>query len=167
MKPLVDAAQQIIGGADIELPDVFRLPGRQRFRVHGFDVGIGEQAKHFQPLGRFHFFRELPDRFRIENIAPQSGAQFQVALDQKEHRFAVGRIQFEPLQASFGDFHAAGTWLSRLRALARVMQQQREIEQVGLLEFVEQFRIALVPFRLRLAQRVQIFDGDETCARPP
>ena len=52
-------------------------------------------------------------------------------------------------------------------AFARVVQEQRQIKKVGLFEFVEQLRIALVPFGLRLPQRVQIFNGHEACARPP
>ena len=41
------------------------------------------------------------------------------------------------------------------------MQQQREVQQVRLLEFLQQFGVALVPFGLRLPQRMQIIDGHE------
>jgi len=41
------------------------------------------------------------------------------------------------------------------------VQQNRQVEQLRLLQFIEQFGVALIPFRLRLAQPMQIFDGDE------
>jgi hypothetical protein len=39
------------------------------------------------------------------------------------------------------------------------MKQDREIEQLGLVQFVEDARVAFVPFGFGLPQAVQIFDG--------
>jgi hypothetical protein len=41
------------------------------------------------------------------------------------------------------------------------VQEQREVQQVRLLDFVEELRVTLVPLRLRLPQRVKVLDGDE------
>ena len=102
----------MIGRADIELPDIFRLPGREGFRVHGLDIGIGEQAEHLQPLRRSHFFRELADRAGIEDVAAQGGAHFQMAFDEEQNGLAVGRVQIEPGQAVGRISTLAVTWLS-------------------------------------------------------
>jgi hypothetical protein len=68
---LIHAAVEIIRRADIELPEVFGFPGRERLGVDGFDVRIGEQAKHFQKFRAADAFRKLRDCARIKNIAPQ------------------------------------------------------------------------------------------------
>ena len=81
--------------------------------------------------------------------------------DQKQDGLAVRRVQIEPLEAASAISTLAVTWLSGLRALARVVKKQRKVEQVGLLEFVEKLGIALVPLGLGLPQRVQILDGHE------
>ncbi len=42
------------------------------------------------------------------------------------------------------------TWLSVFSCLAGVVQQEREIEQIRLLQLVEELRVALVPIGMRL-----------------
>ncbi len=74
VQALVDIAQQIICRADVELPDIFSFPGSERFGINGFDVGVGEQAKHLEAFGRFEFFAEGFHGIGIENIAAQSHA---------------------------------------------------------------------------------------------
>src|SRR4029077_3763718 len=49
-----------------------------------------------------------------------------------------------------------------LHAFACVMKQKREIEEIGLLKLFEEFGVALVPFRLRLAEGMEIFDSHES-----
>ena len=72
MQPLVNTVAQVIGGPDVELPHRLRFPRCKRFWIHRFDIGIGEQAKHLQPLLRAHFFRKRANSLWIENIAAQS-----------------------------------------------------------------------------------------------
>ncbi len=118
VQALVHGAQHVIGGADVELPDVLRLPGRESLRIHRFDIGIGEQAKHLQTLGRFHLFRELVNRAGIENVAAQGGAQLQVAVDQKQNRFAVEVIEVKAVEAGFRQMSTLPiTWFSVFSAL--------------------------------------------------
>ena len=90
---------------------------------------------------------------RIENVAAQRAAHVQMTRDQEEDRFAVGFIQIEPRQTGPRQFQTACDMIVWLGALAGVVKQQREIKQVRLFDFVEQFGIALIPFRLRFACR--------------
>ncbi len=161
VEALVGAAHHEIGGADVELPDIFGLPRRERFGIHGLDIGVGEQAEHLQLLGRAHLFGGLADRAGIEDVAAQEIADFQMALDQEEDRLAVGRIEVEARQACFCEFEARGHVMVDVGALARVVEQDGEIEQVGLLDLIEELGVALIPLRLRLSQGVEIFDRDE------
>ena len=57
----VEAAAQIVGRGDIELPERFGFPGRQRFGIDGADIGIGKQAEQLQAFGRADFFGESAD----------------------------------------------------------------------------------------------------------
>ncbi len=99
MQTLIEAAVQVIGGGDVKLPDIFCFPGSERFGIDGFDVRVGQQAKHFQALGSFHFFGKRANCFGIKNVAAQCGAHFQMAPDEKKNRFAVGLVEIEAAMA--------------------------------------------------------------------
>src|SRR5450432_3245722 len=102
MQALIDIAYQVVRSADVKLPDVFRLPRSESFGVYGFDVGVGQQTKHFETLGRLEFFAEGSHRFGIENVPAKIEAQLKMAIDQEQHGFAVRRIDIEPLQTFLG-----------------------------------------------------------------
>ena len=159
VEPLVQAAVQMICRADVKLPNVFRLPGREGIGIDGLDVGVSQQAQHLQPLGCLHFFSKGAHGFEIEDIASQCGAHFQMAPDEKQNRFAVWLVQIETLEDALGDIEAGSNMIARFRAFADIMQKQRQVKQFGLLEFLQKFGIALIPFRLGLAQRMKVVDS--------
>ena len=68
---MVGTSVQVVCRANVELPNAFRLPGRERLRIHRFDIGVSQQAQHFQALLRAYFLGESGHRLRIKNIAPQ------------------------------------------------------------------------------------------------
>src|ERR1700722_10203153 len=81
--------------------------------------------------------------------------------NQKKHSLTIQWIDVQPLQTGFRDLQAAGNVVFWLRALARVVQQQREIQKIRLLELFEQFRISLLPLGLRFPESVEVLDGYE------
>src|ERR1700722_4347937 len=92
MQTLIQAAVQVVRGGDVKLPDVLGFPWSESLRIYGLDVPIGEQAKHFQALRCFLFVGERANCFRIENIAAQCGAHFQMPPDQEDKNLAVGFV---------------------------------------------------------------------------
>ena len=167
MQALIHDSKHVVGGADVKLPDVLGLPRRERFRIHRFDVGIGEQAEHLQPLGRSHLLRKLPDRAGIKNIAAQVRAQFHVAIDQEKDRLAVRLVQIEAVEAGFGDFDAGGNVVVGVCGLTGIVKQQRKVQQVGLLELIEQLGISLVPSRYAIAAICADSRWPQRCAHRP
>ena len=161
MHALVGGAVEIVRGGNVDLPDIFGLPWGERFGVHRLDVGVGEQAEHLQAFLRFHLFGEHPNGFGLENIAAQRRGHLHVAADQEQHGLAVGRIEIQPRQAFFSDVHAGGHVVLIPGALAGVMQQNGEIQELWAFELIEQRGVALVPFRRRLIEAVKILDGGE------
>src|SRR5208282_1566869 len=98
MDALVEMAIQVVGSGDIKLPDIFSFPGSEGFRVDGLDIGIGEQAEHFEALGSAYFFGEGANGLRIENIAAESGAHIEMAGNEEEDGFAIGRVEIEAFE---------------------------------------------------------------------
>jgi hypothetical protein len=78
-----------------------------------------------------------------------------------EDDFAVGRIEFETGESAFGESGAGLDVVVGLGAFADVVKKESEVKKIGLFEFVEEFGVALIPFGLRLAEEMEIFDGDE------
>ncbi len=67
---VIHAAIQIIRRHQVQPPQVFRLPRRQRMRMNRIDVRIREQRQHAQRLVRLNLGRERPHRVGIKNIPP-------------------------------------------------------------------------------------------------
>ena len=95
-------------------------------------------------------------------IAAQGRAHFQMALDEKQHCFAIWLVQVQPSERAFGDFHTGANMICGFRAFANVMQKQRKIEQVRLFDLVQKFCVALIPFGLGLPKRMQVVDRHES-----
>src|SRR5579863_3191537 len=140
VKPFVHGVQEIIGSTDIELPDIFSLPRGKSFWIYGFNISIGEQAKHFQAFWRAHFFRKLLDSVRVENVTSQRSAQFQMVRNQEQNIIAIGEIEFEAVESLLRNRSAGDRVAFPARGFTCVVQQQSEIQQVGLLKFIEKLR---------------------------
>ena len=111
---VVHGTIQIIFRGGIELPQHLRLPGRERFRVHGLDIRVGEQSEHLQVLDRAHSPGKIVHGLGIKNVPPhQRRGHSQMVADQKIHRFparrnpgANARKRLSPLR------RLPSTWLS-------------------------------------------------------
>src|SRR5580704_14747831 len=154
MDAFIYAAVKKIGRADVELPEILRFPGCERFRVHSFDVRIREQAKHFQQFRAADAFGKLRHGARVKNVTPQPRSQILMMLNEKEHRFPVGRRKLQAFEALFRYLQAGRNMIEERDGLAGVMQQDREVEQLGLVQFTEDAGVAFVPFELGLPQAV-------------
>ena len=117
---------EIIFRGGVKLPQHLRLPGCQRFRIHGFDVRVGEQRQHLEMLDGPDGLRKIVHRFRIENVAPQQrGGHAQMVGDQEGHRLAAEGIEVQPLEHALHRFQAAVHVALVGHALADVVKQQR------------------------------------------
>src|SRR4029077_15637947 len=144
----IHAAVEIIGRADVELPKIFGFPWRERFRIDGFDVRIGEQEEHLPELRRADAFGKLRHSARVEDIPPKPRPQILMVLNQKEHGFPVGCGKFQALETLSRYLQAGRNVLQKLDSLAGVVQQDRKIEQFGLVQLAEDAGVAFVPFEL-------------------
>src|SRR5215469_11256041 len=105
---LVHAAIEVVGSADVELPQVLGLPRCERFRVDGLDIRVREKAQHLQQLRAANALGELRDGARIENIAAQSKAQILMVRNKEENRLAIGLGKVEAREAFSGELQARG-----------------------------------------------------------
>src|ERR1700674_1894145 len=70
----VHASVEVVRRADIELPEVFRLPSGQSLWADRFHVRVRKQADHFQAIRRANRFRELSDRAWVVDIPAKGRA---------------------------------------------------------------------------------------------
>ena len=68
---LIDTVIKIIRSCDVQPPQIFGLPWRQRVRVYCVQVGVGEEQQHAQCFLSLHLARKGSDRLRVEDVAPQ------------------------------------------------------------------------------------------------
>src|SRR5207302_9319451 len=70
---IVNTTGQVIRGADVELPQHFRLPGSESLWVHGFDIRISKQRQQSQFLCSPDRIAKFLQYSRIEDLAPHNG----------------------------------------------------------------------------------------------
>src|SRR5437667_8441455 len=70
---VVHAPSQVIGRADVELPQYFCLPGSESLRVHGFDIHISKQRQQSQLLCSPDRIAKFLHDSWIEDVAPHNG----------------------------------------------------------------------------------------------
>src|SRR5882724_10151804 len=75
--------------------------------------------------------------------------------------FAIHGIKVEAVSAALGKLQARFDVIFARRGFAGVMEQQREIEQRRLLQFLQQLSKSQVPFRFRFLQTMQMFNREE------
>ena len=81
--------------------------------------------------------------------------------DELENRLALFGVEVEPRQEAVGQLDALAGMLAVAAALAGVVQQQREQEQIEAVDLRQQLRQALFVVVRRLAQAVHVVDGQE------
>ena len=67
------ALRQVVVGVDVQPPEEFRLPRRQRLRTDCLDVDERHQAEHLQPFFGADERCELLDDVGIFGVAPKRG----------------------------------------------------------------------------------------------
>src|SRR5271157_883957 len=77
------------------------------------------------------------------------------------HGFAIDGIEIEAAGATVGELQAALNVIVTGDSFSRIMQQEREVKQFRLFEFTEQLGEALIPFRFRFFQTMQMFDREK------
>ena len=82
-----------------------------------------------------------------------------MALDEEQHGFPVGFGKSETFEAAFRNRQAFRNVILDRHGFPRIMKQDRQVEQFGLIQFIEDSRVAFIPFGLGLAQGVQVFNG--------
>src|SRR6202030_868813 len=155
----VHAAVEVVRRADIQLPEVFRLPSGESLWTNRFHVGVRKQADHFEAVRSANRFRELGNRAGIVDVRAKGRAHVEVMFDQKQHRLLVGGRQIQAFETRFRDRQAGRDRIVYGDSLSGIVEQDCKIEQLGLLEFMEDRRVPLVPFGLGLAEGMQIFDN--------
>ena len=123
------------------------------------NVRVRQQAQSLQSLERSHRGSERRNRCGIKNIAPLHGCRHvQMMLDQKSHFGFFFRHQFEPRCRTRQRRQTSLYMIFHRHSLARVVQQQRENQQVAaLLHFP--YGSELCSSRIgRLRQCLQVFN---------
>src|SRR6267378_2785207 len=77
----VHASVELVRRADVELPEVFRLPGGESLWTNRLDVRMREKAEHFQEIRCADNFRELRDGAGIVDVPAKSRAHIEMACD--------------------------------------------------------------------------------------
>ena len=123
---------EVVRSRHKKLPQHFRFPRRQRFRIHGMNVRVGQQAQSFQSLLRPHGLRKNGNGRRVKNVPSlHCGGHVQVVLDEKMHlRPFLGR-KFQTPRRAIQSREAAGDVILHRHPFAHVMQQKRQNKQVA------------------------------------
>src|ERR1700692_746875 len=74
---------------------------------------------------------------------------------------SIRRIKIQSLDATVVKLQADVNVIRTRDGFARIMQQQCQIKKLRLFKFAEQFTEALIPFRFRFLQAMEIFDCQE------
>ena len=98
----IERAAEVIRRGHEQLPQHFRLPRRQRLRVHGMNVRVRQQAQSLQSFLRAHGLRKRRNRRWIKYVAPlHCGGHVQMVFDQEmDLRLFFGR-KLQPVRGRF------------------------------------------------------------------
>src|SRR5713101_475846 len=81
-----------------------------------------------------------------------------MTFDQKHDRLPVGGRQFQPFEAPVRNRQAGRDRIVYRDRLSGIVEEDRQIEQLGLFQFTKDDSVARVPFGLGLEQGMQILD---------
>ena len=150
----IDAASEVIGGGDIKLPEIFRFPRREGFRIHRLDVGQRQQREHLQALRRFHLAGQFAHGFRIVDVAPAQGRRhLKVRGNQEADRLRVFFAQSEAIERRQRELQASVNVVVARQSLAGVVKEQRQKQQLRALQLGEQSRERLQPLYVVCSRR--------------
>ncbi len=120
---------------DIEFAQQRRFPGIPNIRPHRFDVGKGEQKKHFEIVHATHRFRELENGFFILQVAPKRRVGHeQMMAHEKLDQGAVVGVETHAL-GDGPDHFRADLRMAAAETLADVVKHHAQIKQLDLLGF--------------------------------
>ena len=124
------AERQLVVGVDVQPPQQFLFPRRQRLGTNRLDVDEGHQAQHLQPLLETDQGGELLDDLGIFRVAMKGRARHpEVMPDQEVHDLGVFGRDPEALQHLVRHADAFDRVLL-VAPLADVVEQQRQDEQL-------------------------------------
>ena len=119
------------------------------------------QREHLEQHGAADFVGEAAHVFDVEDVAAHGVRHFQMQADELEDGFALFGVEIEASQEAVGQFDALAGVLAGAAALAGVVQQQGQQEEVEAIDFGQQLREALFVVVRGLAQAVHVVDGEE------
>ena len=104
----IETAIQIIFCGNVELPEGFGFPRSESFGIDGANVGVSEEAEHFEALRSADFFGEIADGLGVENIAAKKiGGHFEMVGDEIADGGAFGGIEAEAREDFVNGLQAA------------------------------------------------------------
>jgi hypothetical protein len=136
----------------------------ERVGVDGLDVGEGHEGEHLEQLRAADFVGEAADVVEIEDVAAHGRRHFEMQADELENGLALLGIEVEAGEKAVGQLDALLRVLAGAAALAGVVQEQREEEEVEAVDFRQQLREALLVLVGGLAQAVDVVDDRKVCS---
>ena len=158
---LQTASRQSPHGARVELPEHLRLPARHDAGTHGAHVGEGQEVEHAQALRGAAHLRQSLHGLRIVDVPPLRDVREGHVLGHEENHGARGLAgQPQSRRQLLGERDALGDMPVPL-ALADIVQEHAQHQEVGMLDLVEHLRETLGLRGGPGSQRLQTFHGDE------
>ena len=157
------AQRQVVVGVDVQAPQELFLPGREGLRGRALNVHQGQQAQHSEPFLGADQPRELPGHLRVLRVPPKRRLRHdEMVANQELHGAGRGRGDAEPSERSRDHAHALFR-VVLVRPLADVVKQQREDDQLGLVQLGQRAREppARRRARVEVGQVGQVADGHE------
>ena len=125
------ATTEHVAHAGHEVVDQPLLPRAPRRRAGRLRVGLGEGVQQIEHLDGADALGDVRERRAVGEIASHGDVgQQQVVLDHRDQHVGVGEADAEPVTEAADDLHA-GLGVVALVALADVVEQRAEHEQVG------------------------------------
>ena len=133
-----------VAGGGVELEHQAFLPAAPGVGRGAVGIDVGEKQQRVEIRAVFDDGGELGDDFRVVEIAGGGGApEGEVVVHQEHDQRAAGALDLEAVAEARGEHGRAVDVLADVFGAAGVVEDQGEIERVGVLDFVEQAPVDL------------------------
>jgi len=153
---------QVLRGGMIKLPDQRLLPVRPRVRARALAVRQRQQHERIEIRLVAHDPRELNGGFRVVEISLlRHVRERQMMVDEQDQGPALRRGKAETRRGPLRKKCARLRMGTRTDRAAGVVQEQREIKNKRVLEFLEEFAVGAELRIFRLHHLVELVDADQ------
>ncbi len=122
---------------------------------------VGHEGEHFEEAGRADLVGESADVFWVEDVAAHGVGHFKMQADELEDGLALFGVEVEAGKEAVGELDGLDGVIASAAALAGVMKQEREQEEIEAIDFGQQLREAVLVVLRGLAEGVDVVDGEE------